>query len=130
MSDGVIRLPWPDKSMWPNSRKDRRGVAPTRRQYRSDGAKATWAAGFRKVRWERAHLLVTFCPPDRRKRDLDNMLAAIKSGLDGVSDALGVDDSAWDLTIRRGCVVDGGQVQIEFGQPVDKHFVQYRGVVE
>lgn len=129
MADGVIRLPWPDPSMWPNSRKDRRAVARIRKQYRADGAKATWAAGFSNVKWERAHLLITFCPPTNGKRDLDNMLAAIKSGLDGVADALGVDDGAWDLTIRRGCKVAGGQVQIELGPPVDNDFVQFRGVV-
>jgi crossover junction endodeoxyribonuclease RusA len=116
--------------MWPNSRVDRRASAGTRRKYREAGAWACKAAGFRGVDWQRAHLLITFCPPDRRKRDLDNMLAAIKSGLDGVSDVLGVDDSVWDLTIRRGCVVKAGEVQIEFGPPVDNTFVQYRGKVE
>jgi crossover junction endodeoxyribonuclease RusA len=35
---------------------------------------------------------VTFYPPDRRPRDADNMVAAIKSGLDGVADALNVND--------------------------------------
>jgi crossover junction endodeoxyribonuclease RusA len=31
-------------------------------------------------------------PPDRRARDLDNMLASIKSGLDGLADALEAND--------------------------------------
>jgi len=53
VADGAIRLPWPDPSMWPNSRKDRRDVSRIRKQYRADGAKATWAAGFSNVKWER-----------------------------------------------------------------------------
>ena len=37
-------------------------------------------------------LEITFYPPDKRHRDADNMVAAIKSGLDGVADALRVND--------------------------------------
>lgn len=60
----------------------------------------------------RLHVTVEFVPPDRRHRDRDNMLASIKSGLDGLADALGVNDSRFDLTIR---VADdiGGMVRVE-----------------
>ncbi len=63
---------------------------------------------------ECAHLDITFYPPDRRKRDLDNMLGAIKYGLDGIAKASGVDDYGWSLTISRGVPVDGGEVHIQF----------------
>jgi len=43
---------------------------------------------------ERLHLWITFDPPDRRPRDDDNVLAAFKSGRDGIADALGIDDRA------------------------------------
>ena len=105
-----IILPWPPRCLWPNSRVDRRAASGTRAQYRADGAKATWAAGFSRLPWERAHLRITFCPPDGRRRDIDNMLAAIKSGLDGISDVIGIDDSRWELSLRRGLVVKGGAV--------------------
>ena len=59
------------------------------------------------------HLRITFHPPDNRRRDLDGMLSAIKSGLDGLSDALGVDDSKWALTIRKGEKRQGGDVMVE-----------------
>lgn len=36
-----------------------------------------------------------FCPPDRRARDWDNLLASMKSGLDGLADTMGVNDSKW-----------------------------------
>lgn len=32
-------------------------------------------------------------PPDRRRRDLQNVIGALKASMDGVSDALGVDDA-------------------------------------
>ena len=35
---------------------------------------------------------VAFFPPRKGRRDLDNCLASIKSGLDGVADVLCVDD--------------------------------------
>jgi len=59
------------------------------------------------------HLRITFHPPDMRRRDLDNMLASIKSQLDGIADVIGVDDSMWGLTILRGDVAKGGCVCIE-----------------
>jgi crossover junction endodeoxyribonuclease RusA len=41
---------------------------------------------------EKIRLKITFYPPDKRHRDADNMVAAIKSGLDGLADALRVND--------------------------------------
>jgi crossover junction endodeoxyribonuclease RusA len=35
---------------------------------------------------------ITFYPPDKRHRDADNMVASIKAGLDGIADALKVND--------------------------------------
>lgn len=58
------------------------------------------------------HLAIEFCPPDNRRRDLDNMLASCKACLDGLSDALGVDDSQWTLTLLRGPKAKGGAVNI------------------
>jgi hypothetical protein len=44
------------------------------------------------------------------------MLASIKSGLDGVADAIGQDDSEWIThTLSRGPVEKGGAVYIEIG---------------
>lgn len=40
---------------------------------------------------------IDFYPPDRRRRDEDNAIAAMKHGLDGVANAIGVDDSRFKL---------------------------------
>jgi crossover junction endodeoxyribonuclease RusA len=51
-------------------------------------------------------------PPNRRAHDLDNCLARMKSGLDGLADVLGVDDKHWTLTISKADTV-GGMVRVE-----------------
>ena len=43
---------------------------------------------------------LTFYPPDRRHRDDDNMLAAMKAGRDGLADALGVNDHKFKTSIE------------------------------
>ena len=57
------------------------------------------------------HLSIEFVPPNRRGFDLDNLLARLKSGLDGLSDVLGVNDRNWSLTITRSDTV-GGMVRV------------------
>jgi crossover junction endodeoxyribonuclease RusA len=42
-----------------------------------------------------AHLQLTISPPDKRHRDTDNVIASLKSALDGIADATGIDDSRW-----------------------------------
>jgi crossover junction endodeoxyribonuclease RusA len=56
---------------------------------------------------------LTFVPPDKRRRDADNMLAAMKSGLDGLADALGVDDSQWKISFEVDRSRVGGFVRVE-----------------
>ena len=112
-----ITLPWPDKALSPNSRKDRRYTGDIRQSYR----KACWAlCNAAKLDRSLTHLNITFHPPDGRKRDLDNMLGAIKYGLDGMALALGVDDYDWSMTIRRGekDAAKLGRVVIALSDPI------------
>ncbi len=61
-------------------------------------------------------LAITFCMSDRRKRDADNLLASIKSALDGVADGLGVNDSQFEpVTIRRVYGAEKACVILEIG---------------
>ncbi|MGB1214858.1 MAG: hypothetical protein ACPG4X_15940 [Pikeienuella sp.] len=105
----TIILPWPPRALWPNSRVQHR--------YSGDKRKAFKNAGFYAAKKAKAdpaeHMAITFCPPDRRRRDLDNMLAAIKYGLDGIAAAVGQDDSEWSLSLDRGEPIKGGAVLIE-----------------
>jgi crossover junction endodeoxyribonuclease RusA len=122
----MLTLPWPDKRMSPNARVHRMAVAPIRKKYRTDCAWLAKAArmNFAHLAETGLHLSITFNPPDRRARDIDNMLASIKSGLDGIADVIGVDDSKWALTIQRGDVVKGGAVQVAV---IDTRAVEIKG---
>lgn len=56
-------------------------------------------------------VLVTFCPPSRRRFDLDNALSRCKQGLDAVAEAIAVDDSQWRrITLERGDACRDGAV--------------------
>jgi crossover junction endodeoxyribonuclease RusA len=59
-------------------------------------------------------LTITFVQPDKRARDRDNLLAALKPSLDGIADALEVNDSQFDpLIIRREFGAKPGHVVVE-----------------
>lgn len=115
----MITLPWPPRELSPNSRKDRRHIGDIRRAYRDAGFFAAKEAAV--LPRADSHLSVTFHPPDRRRRDLDNMLASAKHALDGVALAAGVDDYGWSLSIRRAEPVKGGCVTISYGEDNWQH---------
>jgi crossover junction endodeoxyribonuclease RusA len=54
-----------------------------------------------------------FQAPDKRRRDDDNLIASVKAFRDGIADALGIDDSRFETTIRREPPVKGGAVRVE-----------------
>jgi len=57
---------------------------------------------------------ITFCPPDKRRRDLDNLYATFKAYQDGIFEALGLDDCLIDRVIlQRGELVKDGCVIVE-----------------
>jgi len=113
----TVSLPWPSPALSPNARGHWGVKARAVKRYRHDASALARVAGCRDLGCDRLAVAVTFHPPDRRRRDTDNMLASIKSGLDGIADALGVDDSAWTLTIHRGDVVRGGRVDVVVTTP-------------
>lgn len=117
MSELRVILPWPPRALSPNSRTPHWSVlAKAKRVYRQACYVEAMAAGLRKGTFapaDRLHVRLTFVPPDRRRRDLDNLIAAMKSGLDGVADALGVDDSRWSLTFAMDDARIAGWVQVQ-----------------
>lgn len=106
-------VPWPPIGLSPNSRLHWRQKARIAAKHKADCQLAAMAAGARQLHWTGMAVSLRFCPPDRRARDLDNMLAAMKSGLDGIAAATGVDDSAWSIALAKGEPVRGGAVLIE-----------------
>lgn len=107
----MIELPWPPKELSPNARVHFRTKAAAAKAYRetaywrahgSDAPKLPIEGGI-GVRFD-------FHPPDKRRRDLDNMLASIKSGVDGIADAWGVDDQRFGFWLSREEPVKGGKI--------------------
>jgi crossover junction endodeoxyribonuclease RusA len=109
-----ITLPWPPKELSPNARTHFHAKARVAKNYREG---AFWTA-FDCIAPESGpvHLTIEFRPPDKRKRDLDNMLASTKAGLDGIADALKINDERFELTIRRGEPVKSGRVVVRIGR--------------
>lgn len=116
MSLPPIELPWPDKRLHPNARVHRMRKAAAAKKARLEAAWLTREAKMPKLASEALHVTVTFHPPDKRRRDADGMLASIKSHLDGIADQIGIDDSQWDLTIRRASPRAGGAVVVVIEQ--------------
>lgn len=110
----AITLPWPPRALSPNARKHWRTVAPVRKAYREACGMQAIAQGVRRPPDPKAKLQVSlvFYTPTRRAYDLDNLLASMKAGLDGLADAIGVDDRHWGLSIARSDEV-GGFVRVE-----------------
>lgn len=111
-----ILLPWPDKKLSPNARLHWATVAKAKKIYRELCFWQARAQGVTETYLETpiaVHL--TFYPPDKRGRDWDNMLASVKSGLDGVADALGVDDKHWRLSFEVAPTV-GGMIRVAIGK--------------
>ena len=54
-----------------------------------------------------------FYPPDNRRRDDDNMVAAFKNGRDGIAEALGIDDVRFQIRVRVMDKFPGGKVVVK-----------------
>ncbi len=103
----TVMLAWPRTELWPN--RNTGHVWAYRNQYaasaRREGAIAMLAAlqsdDYRPTAPTLA-LTVTFMRKDKHFYDLQNAFSAAKNHLDGIADALGIDDSKFEpVTLRR-----------------------------
>lgn len=107
---GPVRLPWPSPVLSPNHRGH---WAPKAKAVRMARTYAAWLVKEQcstKPGWDGASVSITFCPPNKRRRDRDNLIASLKAATDGIADALGIDDSRFETTYRMGDIVKGGAV--------------------
>lgn len=107
---------WPQRVLSPNSRCHWAVKAKSAKAYRYE---CFVLASIAKVRvdWEGPiELHISFRPPNNRVRDLDNCIASIKNGLDGLADALRVDDSRFVLTAWMGLPKPPGAVLVTIGR--------------
>lgn len=115
----TVVLPWPDRLLSPNARTHWSKKASATKAARTIAFHCTRNAlisnpEWSKVRdWPRVGVSVTFFPPDKRRRDRDNLQSSLKAHFDGISDALGVDDQFFVPTYAFGAPVKGGAVRVE-----------------
>ena len=99
-----IVLGWPPSDLSPNKRLHWAKLATAKKQYRKDCYSVS-KEQLKKYRGvtenipEKLVLEMTFIPPDRRSYDRDNLVARMKSGIDGLSDALRINDKRFNTVI-------------------------------
>ena len=110
----VVNLPWPPSQLNPNKRLHWSRKSRAARLYRNMCLVLTKSAiessDYHYAGVGKMVLSIEFCPPDKRRRDDDNMLASFKSGRDGVADALGVDDNKFVTSFEVCSPVQDGAV--------------------
>lgn len=110
----MIDLMWPPRILHPNSRPNVFAKAKAIKVYRYYAEVVAKASGVKVSPVDHLHLHATFYPADKRRRDIDGMLASIKAGIDGICDGLGINDYAFrSASVEIGDVVKGGGVRIE-----------------
>jgi crossover junction endodeoxyribonuclease RusA len=115
----MINLSWPPRQLSPNARGHWAALHKVRSRYRAEAHACALGAGAKD--WSRTvdpnaalRVNLTFSPPDRRRRDWDNLLAAMKPALDGIADALGVNDARFRLAMDLSAdPVTGGRVDVQ-----------------
>lgn len=114
-----VLLPWPPPVLSPNARAHWAKRARSARRYRATAQmltrnvlpSATLPAA------DTIHVGLVFRPIDRRSRDLDNCIASLKAGLDGIADALGVNDARFRLSAEIGPPSRPAVVEVTIGEP-------------
>lgn len=116
-----ITLGWPPKELSPNARVHWAKLAAVKKAYRVACGWQTKEQGARLGATDRPmRLELEFYKPNRRAMDRDNLLARMKSGLDGVCDALGVDDRLFDPVTISVADAIGGYVKVRIFEEHDE----------
>jgi hypothetical protein len=98
-------LPYPDKSLNPNVAKHYYFKAKIKKHARQVGYNLSVNHKDYFADNVRLSVDIIIHKGDRRKFDIDNVLAAAKNILDGVADGIGYDDNQLDkIVLRRGAV--------------------------
>ena len=98
-----VTLPFPPTELSPNSRLHWAKLAKAKKTYRQ----ACWAQTLEQISVRHQipdgplQLSLEFVKPTMREMDRDNLLARMKSGLDGMCDALKIDDKRFNTVIVR-----------------------------
>jgi len=109
----LIELPFPAKPLWPNGRAHWAVKARETKKHRA------WAYGATLQKRlppppGRVNVSLTIHPKTAHAIDADNAVASCKAYLDGIAQALGVNDSTFNApSVFYGLPIKGGKVIIE-----------------
>lgn len=107
MTACTFTLPFPVKILWPNGRGHWAEKARAVKAARQSAWAAALAAGVKSLPVGGGFaIFVTIHPKTRNAIDADNAVASLKASLDGIADALGVDDRTFETPV------------ISFGEPI------------
>lgn len=117
MAELEITLPWPPKELSPNAKLHWARVMRFKKMYRELCHINTLEQKGRGIKFDDAPVQVhlTFHKPTRRAMDWDNLIARMKAGLDGLSDALKINDKQFRLSMEVADEI-GGFVKVKITQ--------------
>ena len=110
-----VTFPWPPRELSPNGRTHWAKKAKAAKAYRLVCFYLAKEAKVTAPKEGPINLHIEFVPPDRRQRDLDNMLASTKNLLDGLAQALGVNDKRFTLALSVDDGI-GGMVKVRIDE--------------
>jgi crossover junction endodeoxyribonuclease RusA len=84
-----------------------------RRAAKNDARVACMGERILRGRVPASGLRFEFFPPDRRRRDIDGCIGALKAAIDGIAEALGIDDSRLAMKFPE-----------RFGEPVKRGLIR------
>lgn len=117
MSLPVLTLGWLNPKLSPNARVCRYELSRHKKAARLEGLWLTRQKKRDFSHCKKIKVLITFFPPDKRARDLDNMIASFKAYQDGIADAIGLDDRHWITSYAVSSPVARGSITVEFSEP-------------
>lgn len=113
----VIELPWPNKSLSPNARPHWATKARAVKVAKEVAYYLCRQKLPKPVPWPRVRLEWAFHPKTAHALDLDNCIASAKAYQDGISLAIGIDDSLFDANYRIAEPIKGGLVRVTLSKP-------------
>jgi crossover junction endodeoxyribonuclease RusA len=93
----VLILSWPARPLWQNSHAHWAAKAKATKAARREACVLAQQAALHRLGAISANLEFEFHPPNRsRATDIQNMPATMKAAIDGIADAMGVDDKVFN----------------------------------
>lgn len=114
-----VLVPFPPADLNPNKRLHWAVKSKAVKAYRNLCAWHALEAGVRPMDADKLRVIITFTPPDKRRRDRDNMIAAFKAGADGIADVSGVDDADWVTSYAFDEPQAGGAVSVKIEEAAE-----------